>query len=172
MAVHHPSNEPTRRVVLTGALAVGAIPILAACGSNSDGGGSAGGGTGDSTGGIDNGGASDDQPSSGQPDGGSGDGEPVLLAAVADVPEGGGVVLEDEELVLTQPSDGQFRCFSAICTHQGCPVAGVANGTINCPCHGSMFDIDTGEVLAGPAPSPLPEKPIIVSGKEILLAQQ
>ena len=167
MAVHHPSKEPTRRVVLTGALAVGAIPILAACGSNSDGGGSGGG-----TGGLDSGGASGNQPSSSQSDGGNGDGEPVLLAPVADVPEGGGVVLEEEELVLTQPSEGQFRCFSAICTHQGCPVSGVANGTINCPCHGSMFDIDTGEVLAGPAPSPLPEKPIIVSGKEILLAQQ
>lgn len=167
MAVHDSSRNPTRRAVLTGALAVGAIPILAACGGNSGDAGAS-----DGVAGTDSGGASGDQSSSGQSDGGSGGGKPVVLAAVADVPEGGGVVLGDEEVVLTQPSEGQFRCFSAICTHQGCPVSGVANGTINCPCHGSMFDIDTGEVLAGPAPSPLPEKPIIVSGKEILLAQQ
>jgi Rieske Fe-S protein len=95
----------------------------------------------------------------------------MVVAAKGDVPEGGGLVVDGEELVITQPTRGQFRGFSAICTHQGCTVSDVSGGTINCPCHGSTFDIDTGEVTGGPATSPLPEMPIIVAGQEILLAE-
>ena len=78
------------------------------------------------------------------------------LAATADVPVGGGVVLADAQLVITQPKAGTFKAFSAICTHQGCAVSTVENGTINCPCHGSEFAITDGSVVAGPAPKPLP----------------
>lgn len=169
------SPSASRRVVLAGALAVGTLPWLAACADNADEGGAsdgsdAGGSSGTSDGGTSSEGATSQD--SGEQTGGSADGEPVVVAAVADVPEGGGIVLEDDELVLTQPSAGQFRGFSAVCTHQGCLVAGVSDGTINCPCHGSMFDPDTGEVIGGPAPSALPERPIIVAGKDILLAQE
>ena len=46
----------------------------------------------------------------------------------------------------------------------------VTSGTIDCPCHGSQFKITNGAVVAGPAPNPLPEKPIkIVDGKVVLL---
>jgi Rieske Fe-S protein len=170
-----PTPSASRRVVLAGALAVGTLPWLAACADSADEGGTsdgsnAGGSSGTSDGGTSSGGTTTQD--SGEQTGGSGEGEPVVVAAVADVPEGGGIVLEDDELVLTQPSPGQFRGFSAVCTHQGCLVAGVSDGSINCPCHGSMFDPDTGEVIAGPAPSALPERPIIVAGKDILLAQE
>ena len=84
------------------------------------------------------------------------------LAAVADVPQGGGVILSGPEIVLTAPADGTLRAFSAICTHQGCPVTSVSGGTINCPCHGSHFDLATGAVVSGPAPSPLPRVAITV----------
>ena len=175
-----PSPSASRRVVLAGALAVGTLPWLAACGDNADAGGTSDGSNAGDSSGTSDGGASDGGASSGgttsqdsgEQSGGSGEGEPVVVAAVADVPEGGGIVLEDDELVLTQPSPGQFRGFSAVCTHQGCLVAGVSDGSINCPCHGSMFDPDTGEVIGGPAPSALPERPIIVAGKDILLAQE
>ena len=92
------------------------------------------------------------------------------LAATADVPVGGGVILTDAQLVITQPKAGTFKAFSAICTHQGCTVSSVENGTINCPCHGSEFAITDGSVVAGPAPKPLPAQAIKVSGGSITAA--
>ena len=46
----------------------------------------------------------------------------------------------------------------------------VSNGTIDCPCHGSEFSAKNGGVVSGPAPSPLPRKPITVAGGKITLA--
>ncbi|MBT2467141.1 Rieske (2Fe-2S) protein [Streptomyces sp. ISL-66] len=85
------------------------------------------------------------------------------LLKAADVPVGGGTVLKDEKLVVTQPSAGSFRCFTAVCTHQGCVVNKVAAGTIDCPCHGSKFNVADGAVAHGPATKPLAEKKITVS---------
>jgi Rieske Fe-S protein len=91
------------------------------------------------------------------------------VAAVADVPVGGGVVVADHNLVVTQPTRGRFRGFSATCTHQGCTVSSV-DDTINCPCHGSQYAITDGSVVGGPAPRGLPEKPVRVDGDQIRLA--
>jgi Rieske Fe-S protein len=89
---------------------------------------------------------------------------------VADIPVGGGKVFEPANVVVTQPKAGELKAFSATCTHMGCTVAGVANGTINCPCHGSKFDMTTGQVTAGPAPAPLPAKTITVSAGSITVS--
>jgi len=89
---------------------------------------------------------------------------------VADVQVGGGTVLDAEKIVVTQPKAGEFRAFSAICTHKGCTVASVAKGTIDCPCHGSTFDMATGQVTGGPATSPLPSKTVTVSGGSITIS--
>ena len=94
----------------------------------------------------------------------------TALARVDQVPRGGGVVLPDQGVVLTRSTDDALRGFSAICTHQGCQVASVAEGTINCPCHGSRFDATTGAVVAGPAPAPLATVPIAVRGGDIVTA--
>jgi Rieske Fe-S protein len=87
--------------------------------------------------------------------------------AAADVPVGGGKVFEDVKVVVTQPTEGDFKAFSAICTHQGCTVNGVSNGVITCPCHGSTFDIATGEVKQGPATQALPTKSVTVGADGI-----
>jgi Rieske Fe-S protein len=76
------------------------------------------------------------------------------------VPVGGGTVFPDQSVVVTQPTPGEFRAFSAICTHQGCTVNAVSGGTINCPCHGSKFNITDGSVAAGPAKAPLAAKQV------------
>jgi Rieske Fe-S protein len=77
--------------------------------------------------------------------------------ATSRVPVGGGVILEDADYVVTQPSKGDFKAFSKICTHQGCPVASVSNGVIHCNCHGSEYSIEDGSVTSPPAPKPLAE---------------
>lgn len=87
-----------------------------------------------------------------------------VTVPVGDVPTGGGVVLASDRIVVTQPSAGQFKAFSAVCPHQGCTVSQVTDGLIGCPCHGSEFDITTGAVESGPASSGLTEMTASVSG--------
>ncbi|MCH0567158.1 MULTISPECIES: Rieske (2Fe-2S) protein [unclassified Streptomyces] len=92
------------------------------------------------------------------------------LARTDEIPVGGGRIFAAEKVVVTQPERGDFRAFSAICTHQGCTVNTVAEGTIDCPCHGSRFRITDGSVARPPATRPLPEKKISVEGDRISLA--
>lgn len=92
----------------------------------------------------------------------------AALAALADVPVGGGVIRGN--LVLTRPSGSDLRAFSAICTHQGCKVDRVANGRIDCPCHGSVFDAATGAVVTGPATTPLGKIAVVVRNGEVYRA--
>jgi len=96
---------------------------------------------------------------------------PAALTSTSDVPVGGGKILADKKIVLTQPKSGEFHGFSAVCTHAGCTVGSVSGGTINCPCHGSKFNITSGAVVNGPAASPLPPVNIKVQGTSIVQAQ-
>lgn len=70
-------------------------------------------------------------------------------------------------LIVAQPAMGTVVAFSAICTHQGCTVV-PAESTLNCPCHGSVFATATGAVVTGPAPSPLPEVAVTISGTNVI----
>ncbi|MEU0086409.1 Rieske (2Fe-2S) protein [Streptomyces sp. NPDC006274] len=100
--------------------------------------------------------------------GGTGGAGGTVLARTADIPAGGGKVIGD--VVITQPVAGEFKAFSSKCTHQGCAVKDISNGTINCPCHNSQFDASDGSVKAGPATAPLPPAQITVEGDSIKLA--
>jgi Rieske Fe-S protein len=92
------------------------------------------------------------------------------FAALSAVPAGGGLVVEDANVVLTRSQAGDVRGFSATCTHQGCTVSSVTDGAILCPCHGSRFDANTGAVVAGPARQPLAKVPVVVRDNAVFSA--
>jgi Rieske Fe-S protein len=148
------STDKISRRTLGGLAAVGAsVPLLAACGGDS-------------------GSASDPAGTSSAPTGGgsaSSGGHGDVLAETSEIEVGGGEVFPDQEVVVTQPKAGEFKCFTAVCTHQGCIVANVSGGTINCDCHGSQYSIEDGSVVTGPATFPLTEEKITVSGTDITL---
>ncbi|MFC8848247.1 MULTISPECIES: Rieske (2Fe-2S) protein [unclassified Micromonospora] len=97
-------------------------------------------------------------------------GQVAALAAVADLPVGGGRILADRGVVLTRPTQETVKAYSATCTHAGCTVTRVADGTIVCGCHNSKFDIADGSVRGGPAGSPLPPVAVSVRDGQVLLA--
>jgi Rieske Fe-S protein len=90
------------------------------------------------------------------------------LTSTAEVPEGGGKIIDGVNVVVTQPQAGSFKAFSAVCTHQGCIVDSISGGIIGCPCHGSEFSIKDGSVVRGPASRPLPPVAIKVEGTSIV----
>jgi nitrite reductase/ring-hydroxylating ferredoxin subunit len=114
------------------------------------------------------GGATSSPPSAGNA--GSGGTGPAPLATTSEIPVGGGKVFSAQKVVITQPAAGSFKAFTAVCTHLGCIVDAVANGTIDCPCHGSKYSVKDGSVVHGPAPKPLAPVGIKVEGTSILLA--
>lgn len=154
--------EPlSRRGLLRGATTSGiVVPLLAACGAEAD--EPATGATGGSP--ETSAAASPADPSS--PAGGSSSPSGPTVAA-SDVPVGGGTILADDMVVVTQPSEGEFKAFSAKCTHQGCPVQTVSDARIGCNCHGSAFSIEDGSVVNGPATKPLEELSVTVDGDQV-----
>ncbi|WP_461110501.1 Rieske (2Fe-2S) protein [Streptomyces calidiresistens] len=159
----------TSRRTAVAAGAAGLAVVLTGCGGSDDNGAQGGANTPDPGAGT-TGGAGDeggDATGGTEAEGGETGGDE--LTRVADVPEGGGVILSEERVVVTQPEPGEYRAFSAVCTHQGCVVSDISNGAINCACHQSSFSITDGSVLGGPATAPLPEQAITVEGDSVRL---
>ncbi|MET9394959.1 Rieske (2Fe-2S) protein [Streptomyces sp. NPDC006624] len=136
------THETTRRTVLLATGAAGAAALVAGCGGDGD--GSSG---------------QDETAAQGNPE----------LGATDEIPVGGGKIFKEQRVVVTQPEQGEFKAFSAICTHQRCTVGSVSDGMINCPCHGSRFRIADGSVVNGPATRALPAEQIAVEGNSIRL---
>jgi Rieske Fe-S protein len=135
------ASAPTRRSVLQGGAAAGmALPLVAACGTSIP-------------------------SSSATPQARKGAGP---LVSTGQVPVGGGKILADTQIVVTQPRAGEFKAFSAVCTHLQCLLTQVADRRIFCPCHGSEFSIVDGSVLRGPATQPLPAVDIDVKRGQVL----
>jgi Rieske Fe-S protein len=89
---------------------------------------------------------------------------------VGDVPVGGGTILQAQRIVVTQPEKGTFKAFSAVCTHMGCTVGNVSNGTITCPCHGSQYSAADGSVTRGPASRSLAAKTVTEKGDQLVVS--
>jgi Rieske Fe-S protein len=145
------AHDPTRRRVVQGALAVGAaaaaVGPLAACAGESA----------DTSGVV-------------APTGSEGAAGPIVAASEVPVNGGRVVTAADRKVVVTQPEEGTFKAFTAVCTHAGCTVNNVESDVITCLCHGSQFDASTGAVVRGPATTPLAGIPIAVEGGEITFA--
>jgi Rieske Fe-S protein len=157
----------SRRALFLGAGAVGATALLAACGTDQPGGGPGAPGA---TGGRPD--AGNQPPDDGGGDTGDDEGSDGVLVSTDEVEVGGGVIIAEESVVVTQPSEGTFKGFSAACTHLGCTVSTVSDGLITCNCHGSQYSIEDGSVVR-PAISgqgPLPEVEIDVDGDQITRA--
>ena len=103
------------------------------------------------------------------PSGSTGAAAAGVTTKTADIPVGGGKIFTEAQAVVTQPSAGEFKAFSSICTHQNCPVTQVTT-TIDCQCHGSKFALADGSVVTGPATSPLPARTVTVSGDSLSVA--
>ena len=128
----------TRRGLLAGAgLTAAALGGLTACGGDSE-----------------------------SPDGSGSAAAGPLTAPTSDIPVGGGKIFADAQTVVTQPTAGEFKAFSSICTHARCPVTEVTDN-IGCQCHGSKFSLTDGSVLNGPATEPLPAKTVTVEGSSV-----
>ena len=147
-----------RRRALTGsaAIAVG-VPVLAACGSDDEPTATDSSSSSPSP--------SDESPSESSTDEPQGGG--AALASAADVPVGGCFVVTSAKVVVTQPAEGDFKAFSAVCTHQGCVVESSSDGEIPCPCHGSRFSLEDGSPVSGPATAALAPVRITVDGDSI-----
>lgn len=138
-----PDTTATRRAIFGGVGAVGAAALLAACGDDAT-----------------------PTPTSTKP------AAQVAgpLGKKSDIPVNGGVIYAERGVVVTQPTAGEFKGFSSVCTHQSCPVANISNGQINCTCHNSAFSIVDGSVKSPPATMPLPSVKLKIEGDEISLA--
>ncbi len=148
-----PAAKPARRTVVAAAGATGLAVALTACGSDDDPATS----------------PEASSPSTAKETGGGSEGG-TELAKTADIPEGGGKVFAEQKVVVTQPTAGEFKAFSAACTHQGCAVKDIKDDVIICPCHDSRFSATDGSVKKGPATKPLPAMKITVEGDSIKLA--
>jgi Rieske Fe-S protein len=99
--------------------------------------------------------------------GSSGGSSSGTTVATSKVPVDGGFIDSSAKVVVTQPTAGTYKAFTAVCTHQGCTVSTVSNNVIQCPCHGSEFSAKDGSVVNGPATSPLAAVSVKVSGSTI-----
>ncbi|GGN04677.1 Rieske Fe-S protein [Actinoplanes campanulatus] len=159
-----PGTASSRRVVLMGAGAVGATAVLSACGTGTSGTNPNGTDFGDNPVPAGSADAGDGGDAGGNTGGGSGN----VLVATSKVAVGSGVILD--EVVVTQPTEGTYKAFSNVCTHQGCKVSVIKDGSIICKCHNSLFSIEDGAPTSGPAGQPLAAVAIDVDGDNVVTA--
>ncbi len=94
----------------------------------------------------------------------------MIVSSTRDIPLGSMIGIEnDSKSVLIANVNGKFYAINNICTHMGCSLS---NGTlrgnqVQCPCHGSTFDVTNGSLVHGPAKLPEPSFKVTVEGEKI-----
>ncbi|MEU3643075.1 Rieske (2Fe-2S) protein [Lentzea sp. NPDC034063] len=147
----------SRRAALCGIAVALAVPsgLVTACSS-----------TGTSTG------SSPTSAGGSEPTSGAAGSTGTALVALADVPEGGGAVVDGpggRKIVVARISATEVKAYDASCPHQGSVVGEPAGGTITCPSHGSQFGASDGSVKKGPATSGLRAVAVKVDGDQVVL---
>jgi cytochrome b6-f complex iron-sulfur subunit len=94
----------------------------------------------------------------------------VALPAVGLTVPATGQLLAPLPLAITRLTETKVVAVSRICTHQGCTVNLPAAPllTLDCPCHGSRFEV-TGQVVNGPAARPLASFPTRIDGDQVVV---
>ncbi|MFZ1361678.1 MAG: Rieske (2Fe-2S) protein [Candidatus Nanopelagicales bacterium] len=94
----------------------------------------------------------------------------TVVTEVSEVPKNGATIANTsgDAYVVSQTSDGKVACFSAVCPHEGCLCNRVVDNKAICPCHGSAFDVFTGDVTRGPAQTGLAKVETTVSGGKVI----
>lgn len=68
---------------------------------------------------------------------------------------------------IEKQTDGSYLALRLYCTHRGCAL-NVTPDRFVCPCHGSEFSLH-GDVLKGPANSPMFSYPVTVDQQNIIV---
>lgn len=87
-----------------------------------------------------------------------------------DIPVGSGRIYPDQGYVITRPSQDEFRAFSSVCPHAGCPVQAIEEDQIHCLCHNSTFAIEDGSRIDGPTPTGLEAAKVTDAGDEVIIS--
>jgi Rieske Fe-S protein len=96
----------------------------------------------------------------------------VAVARSADVPPGGVKLFTyptaNDPVILVRTPEGRLAAYSQKCTHLSCAVYYSAEqNRLECPCHEGYFSVETGRVLQGPPPRPLPRITLVERGGQI-----
>jgi Rieske Fe-S protein len=97
----------------------------------------------------------------------------VVIARADEIPVGGEKIFQYPTdvapCILVRTGDSSYVAYSRICTHNSCPVFYRPDeNAFECRCHGGLFSVANGAVLAGPPPRPLPRIELEIRGNEIL----
>jgi nitrite reductase/ring-hydroxylating ferredoxin subunit len=96
----------------------------------------------------------------------------IRVATTKDLPPGKMIGIENQgKRILIANVDGNYFAIGNICMHMKCALSdGTLTGEkIECPCHGSIYDVRTGAVLKGPAKNPEPSFKLKTDSDQILL---
>jgi Rieske Fe-S protein len=78
---------------------------------------------------------------------------------IEELSPGQGAVIEDRKVAAYKDYKGELHLYTAVCTHLGCTVTwNNSEKSFDCPCHGSRFSANSGNVINGPANSGIESK--------------